>query len=336
MSAGLRSSLSWPLLGGGKTSHFDQLCSTEQLFATWDKFARGKHGKADVQSFKRQLEKNIFELQAELLADEYQHGKYEPFIVHDPKRRQIHKADVRDRVVHQAVFDVTEPFFEKQFIFDSFSCRKGKGTHAGVRRLRQHLSRASRNNSRPVFALKCDVKQFFANVEHAKLLNLLSISVTDEKVLELLEGIINSFYISPGQGIPLGNVTSQLFANVYMHQLDWFVKHNLHEEHYIRYCDDFVIISSSRQHLLDLITPIEEFLAAELNLKLHPSKVVIRSWIQGIDFLGYIIKPHCTLLRTKTKHRILMRADSKSISSYLGVLSHADSYELRQILLSKL
>ena len=306
------------------------------MFATWDKFARGKRSKADVQAFARNLEPNIFELQADLSSGRYRHGSYEPFIVHDPKRRQIHKASIRDRVVHQAVFDIIEPAFERQFIYDSFSCRRGKGTHAGVRRLARHLRRASRNNSRPVWALKCDIYQFFASVDHCKLLNLLSNSVTDEKVLNLLEEIVNSFSVSSGKGIPLGNVTSQLFANVYMHQLDFFIKHSLREKCYIRYCDDFVIIGSDRQHLLDLMKPIENFLEAELGLKLHPNKILLRKWSQGIDFLGYVLKPHCTLIRTKTKYRMLKKVDSNNLASYLGLCSHADSYRLKQQLITKL
>ena len=226
--------LSLTLNGGGQASHFVQLCSSAHLFATWDKFKRGKQSKADVQFFARKLEENIFELADELAHGNYCHGAYQPFIVHDPKRRQIHKAGVRDRLVHQAVTDIIEPFFEQQFIYDSFSCRKGKGTHAGVKRLRKHLRQASLNDSRTVYGLKCDIKQFFASVDHAILLNLLSISITDRKVLELLQEIINSFTETPGRGIPLGNVTSQLFANIYMHELDWFVKQNLRFKHYIR------------------------------------------------------------------------------------------------------
>ncbi len=320
---------------GGGDGHFDKLCSSQHLFATWNKFARGKRGKPDVQQFERNLEENIFELQADLLSGKYRHGSYEPFIVHDPKRRQIHKASVRDRVVHQALFDVIEPLFEPGFIYDSFSCRKGKGTHAGVRRLQQFLRQASRNNSRTAYALKCDIHQFFASVDHSKLLNLLSNSITDEKVLRLLSKIIDSFCTSSGKGIPLGNVTSQLFANVYMHQLDFFVKHQLREKHYVRYCDDFVIINRDRQHLESLVKPISEFLESELKLKIHPNKIIIGSWSQGVDFLGYVLKPHCTLVRTKTKRRMLKKVNSANLSSYLGFCSHADSYELRNVIKSK-
>ncbi len=289
----------------------------------------------DVLEYERHLESNIFELQMELKSGTYRHGDYKPFTVWDPKQRKIHKAGVRDRLVHQAVVNVIEPPFERGFIHDSFSCRVGKGTHAGVKRLRRFLRQASANDSRTVWALKCDIRQFFASVDHQELLDLLSIKVKDEKTLFLLQEIIDSFSAAPGKGIPLGNLTSQLFANVYMHQFDWFVKQDLREKYYLRYCDDFVIISKDRQHLLELVDRLQVFLKDELQLELHPSKVQIRKWRQGIDFLGYVLKPHCTLLRTKTKRRVLARVNNDNLTSYLGVCSHADSHELEQTLLNK-
>jgi len=120
-----------------------------------------------------------------------------------------------------------------------------------------------------------------------------------------------------------------------MHQLDWFVKHNLHEKFYIRYCDDFIIVSPNRQHLADLVNPISQFLKQELGLNLHPAKVTIYSWDQGIDFLGYVLKPYCTTLRTKTKKRVLTKVNSNNLMSYLGLCSHADSYHLQQELLTR-
>lgn len=333
-----------PLAGGGlrRTVHknsnldsFNYICSSRNLFAAWQKFRRGKRSRMDVLEYERHLESNIFELQMELKSGTYRHGDYKPFTVWDPKQRKIHKAGVRDRLVHQAVVNVIEPPFERGFIHDSFSCRVGKGTHAGVKRLRRFLRQASANDSRTVWALKCDIRQFFASVDHQELLDLLSIKVKDEKTLSLLREIIDSFSAAPGKGIPLGNLTSQLFANVYMHQFDWFVKQDLREKYYLRYCDDFVIISKDRQHLLELVDRLQVFLKDELQLELHPSKVQIRKWRQGIDFLGYVLKPHCTLLRTKTKRRVLARVNNDNLTSYLGVCSHADSHELEQTLLNK-
>ncbi len=284
-------------------------------------------------AYERRLENNLFELRDDLLGESYRHGFYDPFTVHDPKERRIHKATVKDRVVHQAVVNVIEPMFERRFIFDSFSCRIGKGTHAAVDRTRTFLRQASNNNTRTVYALKCDIRKFFASVDHAILFSLLARRIGDTGILRLLAHIIKSFSVSQGKGIPLGNITSQLFANVYLHELDWFVKHALREQCYIRYCDDFIFVHPSRQHLLALISRIEEFLSRHLSLHLHPDKVIVRSWTQGIDFLGYVILPHCTILRTKTKLRMLQRINSSNLSSYLGLCSHAASYHLQKILL---
>ena len=333
-------------MGGGPTdiigghdipqNLFSKLSSKQHLFATWQKFTRGKHGKRDVQEFERDLEKNIFKLHEDLLAGQYQHGSYESFIVHDPKRRQIHKASVRDRLLHQAVTDIIEPFFEKRFIFDSFSCRKGKGTHAGVKRLQKFLRQASHNNTQTVYVLKCDIKQFFASVDHQILLELIEQQINDKQLLVIIKKIIDSFYVTAGQGIPLGNVTSQLFANIYLHELDWFAKRNLREKYYLRYCDDFVAVSTDRKHLLELVETTGYFLDERLKLNLHPDKLVICNWNQGVDFLGYILKPHCTVLRTKTKKRMLKRINQHNLSSYLGLCSHADSHRLQQTIINVL
>lgn len=323
--------------GSGHSSKLDfsKVCSNEALFASWEKFRRGKRARPDVLLYERYLEENLFNLGSELKNGTYRHGPYYPFTVFDPKRRRIHKALVKDRVVHQAVISAIEPLFEPGFIHDSFSCRVGKGTHSGVKRLRSFLRQASLNNARPVYALKCDIKQFFASVGHQKLLDLLSIRTNDELTLNLLKEIIASFSVSPGRGIPLGNLTSQLFANVYMHEFDWFIKHELRQRHYVRYCDDFVVVDRNRQHLLELLISIENFLTKRLGLSIHPDKIIVRSWNQGIDFVGYVIKPHCTLLRNKTKKRMLKRVNTDNLASYLGLCSHANSHELEQLIRTK-
>ncbi len=289
----------------------------------------------DVLTYERHLEENIFELQRLLAEGEYRHGGYTPFTICDPKQRRIHKAMVADRLVHQAIVSAIEPSFERSFIFDSYSCRKGKGTHAAVARLRKFLRQASQNDSRTVYALNCDIKQFFASVDHKTLMDLLKQKIADPNTLDLLQEVIDSHSADSGRGIPLGNLTSQLFANVYLHELDWFVKNQLREKHYLRYCDDFIILSTDRQHLLELVPSITEFLRVRLALIIHPNKVKIRSWQQGVDFLGHVIKPNCTILRHKTKMRAITRVNTTNISSYLGLCSHASEYRLKQLLLTK-
>lgn len=335
-------------MGGGVTGNnhtitiadkeelFSRACSTENLFLAWQKFRRGKRAKADVMTFARYIEQNLFEICDELASDSYIHGPYVPFTVHDPKKRNIHKAVVKDRIVHQAVVNSIEPIFEKQFIHDSFSCRVDKGTHAAVKRLRTFLRQASANTTRTVYALKCDVRKFFDSVDHGVLMQLVCRRVHDDGILKLLGKIIDSFSTCPGKGIPLGNLTSQLFANIYLHELDRFMKHTIRAQWYVRYCDDFVVVHQSREYLVSLVSIIEKFLQDTLALALHEGKSIVKSWGQGIDFLGYVLLPHCTILRKKTEHRIWKRlavwdkVDFSMVESYLGLLGHCNSFNTRK------
>jgi len=300
--------------------------------AAWGKFARGKKSRADVAEYQKQLQRRVTKLHCALQSGIYRHGAYQQFTICDPKTRQIHKAAVQDRLVHQAVVSAIEPIFERRFIYDSYSCRVGKGTHAGVRRLRQFLRRASANNTRKVYVLKCDIRQFFASIDHELLMELLAARLGDEQVLRLLREILLSHGSSVGRGIPLGNVTSQLFANVYLHELDWYVKQRLGVRWYARYCDDFVIVHTDRAYLAKLAGVIGAFLNERLRLELHPNKVTIRSWGQGVDFLGFVVRPHAVTLRTKTKRRMMARVTPDNLSSYLGICSHANARYVEQIM----
>lgn len=301
--------------------------------------------------FERRLEQHLFQLHWDLRSQTYEHSPYSAFTICDPKQRRIHKATVRDRIVHHAVFAALNPLFEPTFIAHSFSCRKGKGTHRGVDALQRMLRQVSRNNTRPCYALKCDIHQFFASVNHAILFGILEKRIKDEKLTRLLRKIINSFTsadptLFERKGIPIGNLTSQLFANVYMNEFDQFMKHILKVKYFIRYTDDFVIVSDDENHLRLILPSIASFLQETLRLNLHPHKVTIRKFAQGIDFLGYIILPHHRQMRHKTKRRMLRKLNEtavaasanllsrekaeQSLQSYLGVLSHADCYRLGQ------
>jgi RNA-directed DNA polymerase len=326
---------------------FEDIVGVENLLAAWGEFVKGKRNKKDVQEFSLRLMENIFVLHHELAEQTYVHGGYKAFKVFDPKPRDIHKAPVRDRMLHHAIYRILYPFFERTFIADSYSCRLGKGTHRTVSKLRDYACKVSKNNTCAYWVLKCDVRKFFASIDHAILLNILREYIPDEKIIWLLEQVISSF--SPG--IPLGNLTSQLFANVYLNKLDQFIKHQLKAKYYLRYADDFVIISENKKWLEEKIEPIGRFLREELKLKLHSDKIFIRNLLQGIDFLGYVILSHHTMLRTKTKKRIFRKIIKKklelrkgkiteeafrqSLQSYLGVLSHAESFKLTQELLMK-
>lgn len=302
---------------------------------SWELFRRGKRKRIDVMIFERRLEDNLYELREDLLSGTYTHQQYQPFNINDPKRRIIHKANVRDRLVHQAVVSMIEPLFECRFIHDSFSCRRNKGTHAAVQRLRIFLRQASLNNTRTVYAVKCDVRKFFASVDHKILCDLLERRVKDELVGQLLRTIIASHEASPGKGIPLGNLTSQLFANIYLHELDRHMKHSLHIRHYIRYCDDFAMIAPSMKDAFDLAYKADAFLQKTLLLGLHPNKTHVRTWKQGVDFLGYVLLPHATVIRTVTARRMLRRAEEENLPSYLGICAHADGFEIANVLRNK-
>lgn len=330
---------------------FDQICSLENIFTAWEEFRRGKSKKPDVQRFEFTLEQNLFSLCEELKNKSYAHGAYSGFYIRDPKARHIHKAAVRDRVLHHAMFKILHPIFEKEFIAESFSCRVGKGTHRGVAAVETMIRRESKNYTRPCFVLKCDVRRFFDSVDHGVLLAILRKRIKDAETMWLLKRIIDSFSsreVAFGEkiGLPIGNLTSQLFANVYMNEFDQFVKHKLRVKHYARYTDDFVAVSADKAYLEWLVWLFAGFLHDRLKLSLHPNKVFIRKVNRGIDFLGYVLLPHCRVLRNKTKRRVFrklrLRAHqfcasaidyysfNQSLRSYLGALSHANAYHLRQ------
>lgn len=172
------------------------------------------------------------------------------------------------------------------------------------------------------------MRKFFASIDHEILLGLIAKRVQDDGILELIRTIILSHNAETGIGIPLGNVTSQLFANIYLHELDWFMKQTLGIKQYIRYCNDFVVVSTDRAYLEGLIEPIRLLLRTELGLNLHPTKVTIRSWHQGVDFLGFVLRPRVVLLRTKTRQRMVAQVTKHNLSSYLGLCSHAQAYHM--------
>lgn len=325
---------------------FQQIISPENLFASWDEFRPNKRHKRDVQAFEFRLEQNIFQLHRDLATKQYRHQTYSGFYIRDPKVRHIHKASVRDRIVHHAVFRILNPIFDKTFIPTSFSCRIGKGVHKGVLTLERMIRAESRNFTRPCFVLKCDVQKFFDSVDHQILLSILHKKIKDTNTLWLLNEIIESFSADDRQGLPIGNLTSQLFANIYMNEFDQFVKNTMQLKRYIRYTDDFAVISADRLYLEKLIKPIQAFLKNKLRLGIHPKKISIRACHQGVDFLGYVALPHHRLMRPKTRVRIFRKLKarisqyrsglineqtlSQSLQSYLGVLSHADTYRLSQ------
>ncbi|OGZ53585.1 MAG: hypothetical protein A3B25_00585 [Candidatus Ryanbacteria bacterium RIFCSPLOWO2_01_FULL_48_26] len=330
-------------------SLFDQIISPESLFSAWDAFKSDKRKKKDVRAFEWRLEQNIFQLHRELKNKTYKHSTYEGFYIRDPKQRHVHKASVRDRVLHHAIFSVINPIFEKTFIATSFSCRIGFGNHEGVKALERMVRKISANGTRPCFILKCDIQKFFDSVNHGILLSIIRKRIKDEDAMRLFKEVVESFS-SPNsilfeqRGLPIGNLTSQLFANIYMNEFDQFVKHDLKVKNYARYTDDFVVVAEDQNSLETLLARFREFLERKLALKLHPKKVGIHKFHNGIDFLGYVVFSKHRLVRSKTKRRMIAKlkhrleeyklgkieklAVDQSLQSYLGVLSHANAKNL--------
>lgn len=320
-----------------KLSHrYEDIISVENLLFAWQEFIKGKRNKQDVQDFSLHLMDNIISLHNNLANQTYKHGGYCAFNISDPKPRNIHKATVRDRLLHHAIYRILYPFFDRTFMADSFSCRINKGTHKAVKRFQKFSRIISKNNTRTCWILKCDIKKFFANIDHGILLNILKEYIEDEKILGLLEKVIGSFSsYRKGVGLPLGNLTSQLFVNIYMNKFDQFIKHKLKIKYYIRYCDDFVILSANRGQLESLISIIKKFLQEELKLELHPNKVFIKTYASGVDFLGWVHFPHYRQIRTTTKRKVMRKLKSypkpQTINSYRGLLGHGNTYKIKKL-----
>ena len=222
------------------------------------------------------------------------------------------------------------PYFDKKFIFDSYSCRVNKGTHKALDRFRLFFQKASKNNTKTVWVLKCDIKKFFANIDHFVLKNILQENIYDMDVNWLLEQVIHSFNTAgqTGVGLPLGNLTSQLLVNIYMNKFDQFIKRKLKIKYYLRYADDFVIFHTDKQFLETLVPKISEFLKRELKLSLNMTKVFIKTAASGVDFLGWVHFPNCRILRTSTKKRMLKKLNQDNLSSYLGLLKHGNTHKI--------
>lgn len=292
-----------------------------------------KKRKKDVTEFQFNLSVNVFQLHEDLKGKTYKHDGYEAFKISDPKPRDIHKATVRDRLLHHAIYRILYPFFDRKFIFDSYSCRYLKGTHRALYRFRSFADKASKSNSRTCWVLKCDVRKFFASIDHQVLIQILKRYDLDDNTVWLLQRVIESFTgKETGRGLPLGNLTSQLLVNVFMNEFDQYMKHTLKVKYYIRYADDFVILSDDRKYLERIKISVGAFLENKLKLSLHPDKVSIKTLASGIDFLGWVSFPHHRTLRTSTKKRMLrnlaLDAKAERLFSYLGMLKHGNAHQL--------
>jgi retron-type reverse transcriptase len=238
-------------------------------------------------------------------------------------------------LLHHAVYRILYPFFDTKFIHDSYSCRFDKGTHLASKRFIKFFNKVSQNNHKTCWVLKCDIKKFFASIDHTILNQILKRHICDQDILWLIENIVGSFQSTEkGKGLPLGNLTSQLLVNIYMNEFDQWMKHVVKAKYYIRYADDFVILNRDKSELIQLISKMGLFLKEQLKLSLHPGKLYIKTFASGIDFLGWVHFPNHKVLRTATKKRMFKNLkkskDNKNVlQSYLGLLSHGNTRKIR-------
>ena len=290
---------------------YEQLCSWENLWSAWRHASKGKRGKNAAASFEYRLEDNLYNLQQDLIHQHYQPGEYSSFYIHEPKHRLISAAPFRDRVVHHALCQIIEPIFESSFIFDSYANRLGKGTHRAIDRAQQ-FSRQYR------YVLQCDIQQFFPAIDHAVLRQILMKKIADPDILWLIdkilasgEGVLAESYqmlYFPGddlfarlrpRGLPIGNLTSQFWANCYLNPFDHFVKRELGCKAYLRYVDDMLLFGNDKKQLwqwrLAIINRLQKF-----RITIHETCAQVRPVTEGIPFLGFTIYPtHRRLKRRK-------------------------------------
>ena len=262
----------------------------------YDLARKGKLSNPKVKSFQEHEQLYLAQLFRELHEGTYKPKPLKSFILRDPKTRKICASDFRDRIVHHALINVLNPIFEPCFIYDSYASRKGKGTFAALQRFdcfkrkvscNGSLKQIARtNNDVKGYVLKCDIKKYFDTVDQAALLQIISRRVEDKKIMVLIKALLDNYQTAPGKGMPLGNWTSQFFANIYLNELDQFIKHELKEKYYIRYVDDFIILHKSKNHLSSLREKISCKIF-ELLLELHPQKCKILSLSNGVKFLGF-------------------------------------------------
>jgi len=314
---------------------YKDIITVENLLATWEHFIRGKRKRKDVIAFELQLADNVTLLYKELQEKTYTHGEYVAFSISDPKPRNIHKALVRDRVIHHLIYKELYWYFHHPFIFDSFSCRKHKGAHKALDRFKFFAGKVSKNHTRTCYVLKCDVRKFFASIDQNLMKSILGRHIEDEDMKWLIGPVLKSFHTKAlSRGLPLGNLTSQLLVNIYMHEFDMYMKQELRVKYYIRYADDFVILSEDRGYLERLLVKIGSFLRDILHLSPHSDKVFIQTYSSGVDFLGWNHFSHHRTIRTTTKRKILKSLKGyprpETVNSYRGLLSHGDTYELQK------
>jgi len=357
------------------------------LFQAYYDARKNKRNTINALKFEKHFEHNLFQLFDEITTSQYKPKPSICFIVNNPVKREVFAADFRDRVIHHLIYNYIAPAFEKTFVNDSYSCRKGKGTHYAIKRIDHFIRSCSENYQKDCYILKLDIKGYFMSMNKGLLFKKVKDELIKQKntlqfdlplILYLVEKTIfndptfhchvkglksdwkglpkdkSLFHTKKNYGLPIGNLTSQLFGNVYMNDFDHFVKGDLKIRYYGRYVDDFILIHNNKEYLKSLIESISNFLKANLKLQLHPHKIYMQHCNNGVKYLGAVIKPHriYSANRTKGNFYSAIEAQNKiardhkpsveeqaaflsSMNSYLGILKHYKTYKLRKKMIFK-
>jgi RNA-directed DNA polymerase len=357
------------------------------LFLSYFNARKNKRNTINALCFEKQYEHEIFQLHNEIMSNQYNPKPSICFIVDKPLKREIFAADFRDRVIHHFIYNYISPIFEKSFINDSYSCRIGKGTHYGIKRIDHFIRSCSQNYTKDCYILKLDIKGYFMSMNKSLLYdkvrnelirNKHKVDFDLELVLYLIEKTIfndpkenciikgkkedwkglpqtkSLFHAHPNCGLPIGNLTSQLFGNIYMNEFDHWVKKELGIKYYGRYVDDFVLIHENKDYLQSVIPRLSDFLLSTLKLTLHPEKIYLQHYSKGVKYLGAVIKPHKIYIANRTKGNFYnaiekqnkiardhkptkeeQQAFQNSMNSYLGIMKHYKTYNLRKSMIKK-
>lgn len=337
----------------------------ENLLRAYKDCRKNKSNSLECMKFDYNLEENLLSLEQELQSRTYRPGRAVAFVVTKPKLREVFAAQFRDRVIHHLLYNYLAPIYEPRFIYDSWACRPGKGTHRAMKRLQDFTWQASEGGrKRECYYLQMDIKSFFTSIDKQCLYEIFARNIKNEEILWLARTIIfhdpahdipprlNSppklfrqlpidkslFTVERGRGLPIGNLTSQFFANVYLNELDCYVKHVLRAKWYVRYVDDWVIIAQSLAELRGYERAIVEFVESPLNLTIQSKKTILGRASDGVDFVGYIVRPHYILVRRRVVWQWRV-ADEASINhphrqqilaSYAGHFQLANSFKLQR------
>lgn len=330
----------------------------ENLLAAYHNAALGRRYRHDVMKFTENLEENLIDIQNDLIWHKYKVGEYHEFFVHDPKKRLIMSLPFRDRIVQWAIYRVLNPIFDRRYINTSYGCRVGGGAHKAIKQLQRYI----RATDAPAYVLKLDMSKYFYRVNHDILFGILKRIFKDKDVLWLMHTIIYGDHLFgiqiddhnyekdrvPGVGMAIGNLSSQMFANLYLNELDQYAKHKLRVKYYIRYMDDIAIVGDDKHVLWQYEKAIDEYVTTALALKLN-NKTAVTTETQGIDYCGYRVFRDHILLRKKTALRMKRKLKSirrryshghatmqeyhDTLVSYLGMLKHCDSERLTNAIL---